>query len=149
MDNPVVFLGGTCNDDMWRDVVMDGLAERNVPYFNPVVDDWNEEAQKKEDEIKNKPDTIQLFVITSKMTGVFSIAEVVAAAYTDDQRTVFGVCREGFTESQLKSLDAVLKLVGDRGAITARGSRDFVLSSVASMAASAWKRFQPVTKGTP
>ena len=143
MSDSVVFLGGTCNNDPWRDKVMEGLRERGVPYFNPVVEDWNEEAQKKEDEIKNKLDTIQLFVITSKMTGVFSIAEVTASAYMDDQRTVLGICKEGFTEAQLKSLGAVLRLVGKRGAITVIGSRDFVLSSVAQMAAGAWARFQP------
>lgn len=142
MDDSVVFLGGTCNDDPWREEVMKGLDERGVPYFNPVVADWNEEAQKREEEIKAKPDTIQLFVITSKMTGVFSIAEVVAAAYTDDQHTVLGVVKDGFTEAQLKSLGAVIKLVGIKGVITVLGSREFVLSSVASMAAGAWRRFQ-------
>lgn len=142
----VVFLGGTCNDDPWREEVMKGLDERGVPYFNPVVADWNEEAQKREEEIKAKPDTIQLFVITSKMTGVFSIAEVVASACEDPWRTVLGICMEGFDEGQRKSLWAVERLVQSKGAMTVMGttenSRSKVLGRTAEFAAEAWKKQQ-------
>jgi len=34
-----VFLGGTCNNSKWRDVLIPRLK---IDYFNPVVDDWNE-----------------------------------------------------------------------------------------------------------
>ena len=43
--NKKVFLGGTCNKSKWRDELIDLLK---IDYFNPVVDDWNEEAQKEE-----------------------------------------------------------------------------------------------------
>jgi len=36
-----VFLGGTCNKSTWRQRLIKLLK---IDYFNPVVDDWNEEA---------------------------------------------------------------------------------------------------------
>ena len=137
----VIFLGGTCNDDPWREVVMENLDNAQVPYFNPVVKDWNEEAQKKEDEFKANKDNIQLFVITNKMTGVFSIAEVVHAAHTNPLKTVLGVCKDGFSESQIKSLYAVTKLVmGITGYGVSYNVRPEVLRDVAYMATELWKR---------
>lgn len=142
MSDSVVFLGGTCNDDPWREEVMKILDERNVPYFNPVVKDWNQEAQRREEMIKKSVGTIQLYVITSRMTGVFSIAEVVASACEDPDRTALGVCRDGFTDGHVQSLEAVSKLVLDKGAMTVVGSREFVLPSVARMVSSTWARFK-------
>lgn len=40
-----VFLGGTTNNTNWRD---DLIKKLKIEYFNPVVDDWNEEAQERE-----------------------------------------------------------------------------------------------------
>lgn len=47
-----VFLGGTCNDSNWRDVIMPMLLKRGIEYFNPVVDDWNDECQAEEERQK-------------------------------------------------------------------------------------------------
>ena len=40
-----IFLGGTCNDSTWREELIPMLE---CDYFNPVVKEWNEEAQKLE-----------------------------------------------------------------------------------------------------
>lgn len=40
-----VFLGGTTNNSDWRDTLIKKLK---IEYFNPVVKDWNEDAQKEE-----------------------------------------------------------------------------------------------------
>jgi hypothetical protein len=40
-----VFLGGMCNDSLWRERLIPTLE---IDYFNPVVEDWNEEAQERE-----------------------------------------------------------------------------------------------------
>lgn len=145
MSKGVVFLGGTCNDDPWRDVVEANLKHLGVPYFNPVVKDWNELAQKREDEIKAKQSTIQMFVITSKMTGVFSIAEVVHAAHTNPRKTILGICKDDFTEAQLKSLLAVanlvLKITEYNIIVDERGE---VLKTVSHLAKEAWDKQQPV-----
>lgn len=42
-----VFLGGTCNNSTWRQNFVIHLSDE-IDYFNPVVEDWNKEAQKKE-----------------------------------------------------------------------------------------------------
>ena len=111
-----VALLGTCNGSKWRDLVIPRLT---IDYFNPVVTDWNEEAQKREEEEKASAD-VRLYVITSKMTGVYSIAEVVDDSNKYPQKTVLVVANDidgpEFTEFQVKSLQATMKLVKVNGA---------------------------------
>jgi hypothetical protein len=38
-DMKKVFLGGTCNESLWRDKLIKLLK---IEYFNPVVPDWTE-----------------------------------------------------------------------------------------------------------
>ena len=47
-----LFLGGTCTSN-WRNDLIPLLENDGIDYFNPIVDDWNEEAQKREYEEKN------------------------------------------------------------------------------------------------
>lgn len=68
-----VFLGGTCNESTWRDELIKKLK---IDYFNPVVDDWTEECYKEELRQREICDYC-LYVITPRMTGVYSIAEVI------------------------------------------------------------------------
>ena len=81
-----------------------------MDYFNPVVEDWTPECQENERQEKANS-SIHLYVITSAMTGVFSIAEAVESAMTEGVRTVFVVIPDGFDESQLKSLKAVCGVI--------------------------------------
>ena len=109
-----IFLGGTCNNSTWRNKIEELVR---IPMFNPVVDDWTEECQAIEmDEKENKCD-IHLYVITSEMTGVFSIAEVMDSVHNKSKITVLHVIPDGFTKGQLKSLQAVVNLVKLRGGI--------------------------------
>ena len=112
-----VFLGGTCATTKplhgWRGRLIPMLE---VDYYNPVVENWNEEAQKEEDRQKEISD-MRLYVITSEMTGVYSIAEVVDDSNKRPFRTVLCVLPEGFSEAQLRSLNAVKKLVAANGGI--------------------------------
>lgn len=112
-----VFLGGICNDSAWREELIPLLK---IDFFDPVVAGWTEEAQSEEDKQKQLCDFC-LFVITPKMTGLFSIAEVVQASLTKPKgTTLFCVlsedCTQKFKESQLKSLAAIKKLVVGNGA---------------------------------
>lgn len=109
---PKVFLGGTCNGSRWRDEL---IPELTIDYFNPVVDDWNEEAQKEEERQKEACD-ILLFVITPEMAGVFSIAEVIQYSNKRPQDTVFFYNEYGFKSELKKSLEAVQRLVFNNGA---------------------------------
>ena len=112
-----VFLGGTCNESTWRDELIPKLK---INYFNPVVKDWTPECQAEEERQKKVICNIHLYVITPRMTGVFSIAEVVESAMTRGDHCIFCyLTRDGdqkFTEGQIKSLDAVGNLVKKYGA---------------------------------
>ena len=110
-----VFLGGTCNESPWRDRLTSML---NCEYFNPVVDDWNEEAQQRELRERVGCD-VCLYAITPWMTGVYSIAEVTDDSNKRPQKTVFVLLRvDGdlhFDAGQWKSLRAVARLVKSNG----------------------------------
>lgn len=103
-----VFLGGTYNSK-WRDEIIPMLK---IQYFNPIVENWTSECQAEEERQKNNVCDLQLYVITSDMTGVFSIAEVSEAAINLNERCVFCILNiENFSEAQQKSLKAVENLV--------------------------------------
>lgn len=113
-----VFLGGTCNGSTWRDDLMPLLKANNIKYFNPVVKDWTPECQEQELYEREQCD-VCLYVITPKMTGVYSIAEVVDDSNKRPRRTAIIVLQEddeySFNKAQLKSLLAVEKLVKGNG----------------------------------
>ena len=110
-----VFLGGTCNETTWRD---DLIAALDVGYFNPVVDDWTPECQEIEEVEKSSHCNIHLYVITSDMTGTFSIAEAIESAMTRGKQTILHIIPEGFSRAQLKSLEAVSNMVKKHGGIS-------------------------------
>jgi len=107
-----VFLGGTCNNSTWRQELIPKLT---IDYFDPVVDDWTEEAQKEEIKQRKECDYC-LYVITSQMLGVYSIAEVVDDSNKRPQNTIFCWLGKGFSEQQIKSLEQVGKMVQENGA---------------------------------
>ncbi len=115
-----VFLGGTCNNSTWRDELIPLLK---VEYFNPVVKDWNEEAQKLEVEKRESCDFV-LYVITPEMKGVYSIAEIVDDSNKRPDKTIFCVLEKvtvgeeeiAFEDFQIKSLNQVKKMVEENGA---------------------------------
>jgi len=112
-----VFLGGTCNESSWRDVLISML---NIDYFNPVVDDdWTSEQQQIEIYERSICDFC-LYVVTPKMTGVYSIAEVVDDSNKKPFRTIFCFLLEDegkrFDRGQIMSLNQVASLVSSNGA---------------------------------
>lgn len=111
-----VFLGGTVNGSTWREELIPMLE---CDYFNPVVKDWNEEAQKLEIHKRQTCDFV-LYIITPKMSGVYSIAEVVEDSNKRPQQTLFCIIENDdnneFTEHQLKSLMMVKNLVRNNNA---------------------------------
>jgi len=106
-----VFLGGTCNESTWRDELIPMLK---CDYFNPVVDDWTPECMDEEIEQRKKCSSV-LYVITSEMTGVYSIAEVIDDSNKRPYKTAFCFLRDGFTKGQIKSLLQVERMVHDNG----------------------------------
>lgn len=127
-----VFLGGTCNESTWRDYIINNLK---INYFNPVVDDWNEEAQEKENVEKYENCNLHLYVITPKIKGVYSIAEVIDSVWTSqyssgNMKTIFCYLYEDgdlvFKEPQIKSLDAVGRLVESHDGIWLKNLEEVV-----------------------
>ncbi len=112
-----VFLGGTCNESKWRDVLKKSLDAVSIDYFDPVVDDWNEEAQQREIRERKNCEYV-LYTITPKMSGVYSIAEAVDDSNKRPDKVIFVVVgKDGneFDEGQLKSLSQVGKMVEENG----------------------------------
>ena len=132
-----VFLGGTCNDSKWRDKLIPTL---DIDYFNPVVDDWTEECYQEELRQREICDYC-LYVITPRMTGVYSIAEVIDDSNKRPNKTLFCVLisdidytpnirwneesnkfvigydetEKSFDKGQMKSLDRVGQMVERNG----------------------------------
>ena len=113
-----VFLGGTCNESTWRDQIISML---NIGYFNPVVDDWTEDCMT-EEILQREECDFCLYVITPKMTGVYSIAEAVDDSNKRPDRTIFVLLKNDenlfFTEGQWRSLKQVARMVADNGGRT-------------------------------
>jgi len=116
-----VFLGGTCAESKWRDILIPKLK---CEYFNPVVEDWTPECQEIEELEKYRCD-YHLYVITPKMKGVFSIAEAVNDSYKIKEHCIFCVTKEeddrDWTKGEKKSLDATAKMIKSNGGVVLYG----------------------------
>jgi len=112
-----VFLGGTCNGSAWRDALIKDLQ---IDYFQPQGDDWTPDMM--EEEIKQRAECdFCLYVITPKMTGVYSIAEVVDDSNKRPDKTIFCYLTsdedQQFSAAQIKSLEQTGKMIKENGAI--------------------------------
>jgi len=112
-----VFLGGTVADTKWRNEIIEKLK---IEYFNPVVENWNEVAYQQElDERKNAH--FCLYVISPRMEGYYSLAEVVDDSFKKSDKTIYCFLREdagkAFTDKQIGDLEKLGKLVQANGAI--------------------------------
>jgi len=113
-----VFLGGTCNESTWRNRMMIHLYNEGLEYFNPVVDDWDGEAQANELRERKACDFC-LYAITPRMTDSYAIAEAVDDSNKRPNKTIFVLLRDDgnlrFTKGQWKSLVSVANMVGRNG----------------------------------
>ncbi len=111
-----VFLGGTCNGSLWRDSLIKDLK---IDYFHPEGEDWTPEMMKEEIKQRQECDFC-LYVITPKMTGVYSIAEVVDDSNKRPGKTIFCYLTsdedEKFSTAQIKSLDQTGRMIKENGA---------------------------------
>ena len=113
-----VFLGGTCNESTWRNELIEDLK---INYFNPVVEDWTPECMAEEIRQRETCDFV-LYTITPKMTGVYSIAEVIDDSNKRPEKTLLCILEEDnkklFTNGQWKSLQQVGEMVRRNGGKT-------------------------------
>ena len=111
-----VFLGGTCNGSLWRD---DVIKKLKIQYYNPVGEEWTPAMM--EEELKQRKESdFCLYVLTPKMEGFYSIAEVIDDSNKRPKKTIFCFVNEDdgktFSAVQLKSLEQVAKMVEENGA---------------------------------
>lgn len=111
-----VFLGGTCSGYKWRDKLIPMLK---CEYYNPIVKNWSEEDRVREVKERESADFV-LYVITSGIKGVYSIAEVVDDSNKRPEKTVFCVLGEGMDYKMKHSLVAVKNLIAANGATVCR-----------------------------
>lgn len=118
-----VFLGGTCNETDWRDKLIEKLT---IDYFNPVITgrDWTEEDRQNEIRKRQECEFV-LYVFTPRMTGLYSIAEVIDDSNKRPGNTVMfvqekDVSFEGksivFTENVKHSMENIAALAKANGA---------------------------------
>lgn len=111
-----VFLGGTCNGSTWRDSLIKKLK---IDYFQPQSDEWTP-AMMEEEITQREICDFCLYVITPRMTGFYSVAEVVDDSNKRPEKTLFSFLKEDggeiFSAHQLKSLEQTGKMVKENGA---------------------------------
>lgn len=107
-----VFLGGTCSGYKWRDDLEPML---NCDYYNPIVKNWSEADRLREVHERETADYV-LYVITSGMKGVYSIAEIIDDSNKRPEKTIVCVLYDGIDEQMSKSLSATLNLAKSNGA---------------------------------
>lgn len=112
----VIFLGGTCNEDKWREKFIslwknkDDEKIKGIKLFDPIVPDWNNECKKKENEVKSSS-IMNLFVITPNQKGYFSFAEIADCAHYS--KVFFAVLDEHnqFDKDTINSFNDIGELV--------------------------------------
>ena len=108
-----VFLGGTCSGYKWRDKLIPMLE---CDYYNPIVKNWSEKDRLREVHERKTADYV-VYVITSGMKGVYSIAEIIDDSNKRPEKTIVCVLKDGINQQMSHSLDAVLNLARDNGAM--------------------------------
>lgn len=107
-----VFLGGTCSGYNWRRKLIPML---HCDYYNPIVKNWSESDRQREVHEREICDYV-LYVITSGMRGVYSIAEIIDDSNKRPEATIVCVLYDGFEKSLSHSLQAVVRLAQSNGA---------------------------------
>lgn len=108
-----VFLGGTCSGEYkWRDEI---IPELKCDYYNPIVKNWSESDRLREVHERKTSDYV-LYVITSGMKGVYSIAEIIDDSNKRPGKTLICVIMDGFDKKMEHSLKAVMNLANENGA---------------------------------
>jgi hypothetical protein len=81
-DDTVVFLGGTWNGSLWRELFIPQLT---VPYFNPIKAVWTEADRERENEVKAVA-PVAVYVITPRQMGFYSFIEMMDAVFQASSR---------------------------------------------------------------
>lgn len=106
-----VFLGGTCSGYKWRN---DLIPLLKCEFYNPIVKNWQESDRIREVHERETADYV-LYVITSGMKGVYSIAEIIDDSNKRPEKTILCILYNGINNAMAHSLRAVANLAKSNG----------------------------------
>ena len=117
----LVFLGGTAANNPWREQLTTNLIRRGIsPHvlFNPVVPDWNEEAQAREETAKADA-THHVYYIADPMQpdnplSAYSMVEATMALYDQPNTAVVVFDTVGMEGHPLKAMKQCAKVLRRR-----------------------------------
>lgn len=112
--NHKIFLGGTCAETTWRELVIPFLV---FDYYNPQKEKWTEAQYQIEEYEKDVACDIHYYVLTSEMKGIYSIAEIMDSVHQSDKLTIVQIVPTGFNKGMMNSLTALQRLIEKRGGI--------------------------------
>lgn len=118
-----VFLGGTCSGYRWRDKLIPMIK---CEYYNPIVKNWSEQDRIREVHERGTSDYV-LYVITSGIKGVYSIAEIIDDSNKRPEKTIVCVLYDGIEAKMSHSLRAVVNLAKSNGATICESLNDVAL----------------------
>ena len=131
-EKPRVFLGGTVNGSTWREKMMDKLE---VKFFNPVVKEWNEKAQKLELLERERCD-YNIYIITPLLLGYYSLAEIIDDSFKKPGQTIYCFLNSDqatddnherkFTSDQITSLRKIGRAVELNGGIWCKSLNEVI-----------------------
>lgn len=114
----LVFLGGTAANNNWRDGFIAALVGRGVSpndIFNPVVKNWNEDAQRREEEAKAGASHLVFYLADPKQDGnplsAYSMVEATMALYDKSERTVVIFDTDGMSGHSLSAMNQMLRVL--------------------------------------
>jgi hypothetical protein len=117
----LVFLGGTAANNGWRIPFIDTLvamgADPNA-LFNPVVSEWDNEAQQREEEAKARATHLVFYIADPKQEGyplsAYSMVEATMALYDKSERAVVVFDTAGVVGHPLKAMKQTAKVLRKR-----------------------------------
>lgn len=121
MKKNLVFLGGTVASNGWRKKFITELTALGVPaseLFNPVVEDWNEEAAQLEEIAKREASHLMFFLGAPMQDGnplsTYSMIEATMALYDRPSETVVVFDSMGIGGHALKAYKQTEKVLRAR-----------------------------------
>lgn len=107
----LVFLGGTCGNNQWRGPFSAKLTLRGVKpeyLFDPVVKDWNTEAQAREEQAKRDATHLMFYIANPMQDGSqisgYSMVEATMSLYDRRMSTVVVFDTTGMAPHVVKSM---------------------------------------------
>lgn len=95
MAKKLIFLGGTCGNNHWRNFLIEELAVAGISkdcFFDPVVINWNDEARAREEEAKKNATHFLFYLASPKQEDnplpSYSLVEATMALYDKPETTI-------------------------------------------------------------